>query len=153
MKQLGLGIIIAIGLTLPALGQEAVFPEEGVYILNPAKSTFRGPATKNQILYVGKEANSVIGFFPDGKSYSVSFPNSRGVSDGQPHPANGLDFDAQANTRIDPYTTKAVRTKNGKEITTLVTIYNPDSKTMTVSVNGTNPAGTAYSHVMVFEKQ
>jgi hypothetical protein len=64
-----------------------------------------------------------------------------------------MDFDAQANTRIDPYTTKAVRTKNGKEVTTLVTIYNPDSKTMTVSVNGTNPAGAAYNHVMVFEKQ
>jgi hypothetical protein len=55
MKQIGLGIIVALGLTLPAFGQEAVYPEEGVYILNPAKSTFRGPATKNQILYVGKE--------------------------------------------------------------------------------------------------
>jgi hypothetical protein len=43
MKRLGLGVIIALGLTLPALGQEAVDPEGGVYVLNPAKSTFRGP--------------------------------------------------------------------------------------------------------------
>jgi hypothetical protein len=152
MKQLGLGIVVAIGLTLPAFGQEAVFPEEGVYILNPVKSTFRGPAIKNQVLYVGKEANSVVGFDANGKPYSVSFPNTRGASDGQSHPANGLDFDAQANTRIDPYTTRAVRTKDGKMVSALVTIYNPDSKTMTVSTSGTGPAG-AYSHVLVFEKQ
>src|SRR5215469_356541 len=44
-----LGIIIASGLTLPAFGQEGIKSmPEGVYQLNYAKSTIRGPIAKSQ---------------------------------------------------------------------------------------------------------
>jgi hypothetical protein len=44
MKQLGLGIIVALGLTLPAFGQERepIRLSDGIYVLNMAKSIVRG---------------------------------------------------------------------------------------------------------------
>jgi hypothetical protein len=59
--QLCLGVVIAAGLTFPAFGQQAVYPEEGAYVLNPAKSTFRGPGVNTQVLYVGKEITTAVG--------------------------------------------------------------------------------------------
>jgi hypothetical protein len=151
MKQIGLGIIVAIGLTLPAFGQQPVNPEEGVYVLNPAESTFRGPAIKAQMLYVGKETYTAVGFLANGTSFSATFP---GITDGTPHPISGLaNVDAQTAAQLDPYTVKTVRTKDGKVVQTLIGIYNPDSKTITVTTIGTSPAGAAYSHVWIFEKQ
>jgi hypothetical protein len=150
MKRSGLGIIVALGLTLPAFGQEAV-NSEGVYVLNPAKSTFRGPALRTQAFYAGKETYTVIGFFPNGTPFSTTFPSS---TDGNSHPISGSDaVDAQTATQLDPYTVKTVRTKGGKVIQTLIAIYNPDAKTMTVTLIGTTPAGVAYNNVLLFEKQ
>jgi hypothetical protein len=151
MKQLGLGIIVAVGLTLPAFAQEAVSPEKGVYVLNPAKSTFRGPGSKNQVLYVGKETTTVVGFLANGKPFTAVFPN--GSVDGQSHPApDAIAFDAQTSTRIDPYTVRTVR----KAVQTLIGIYNPDAKALTVTAIGTATIGSAqqsFAHVWVFEKQ
>jgi hypothetical protein len=152
MKQFCLGIIVALGLTLPALGQQAFNAPEGIYVLNAAKSTFRGPASKNQVINVEKETVTAIGFGPDGKPFSITFPNAGNTADGQSRPAAGIAFDAQTTTQLDPYTTKAVRTKDGKVIQTLIGIYNPDSKTITVTAIGTTPNGSI-NHVLVFEKQ
>jgi hypothetical protein len=152
MKQLGLGIIVAIGLTLPALGWEPFPLPEGAYVLNPAKSTFRGPGIRTQAFYVGKEATyTVTGFLANGTAFSVAFPSS---VDGNSHPISGSpNFDAQTATQLDPYTVKTVRTKGGKEVQSLIGIYNPDAKTMTLTVIGATPAGVAYNNVLVFEKQ
>jgi hypothetical protein len=73
MKQFCLGIIVAIDLTLPAFGQQAVNPEEGIYVLNPGKSTFRGPAVKTQTINIGKETTTAVGFLADGKPFSDTF--------------------------------------------------------------------------------
>jgi hypothetical protein len=56
MKQFCLGTIVAIGLTLPAFGQQTVNPE-GIYQLNFAKSTINGPplVIKTETAYIGKE--------------------------------------------------------------------------------------------------
>jgi hypothetical protein len=152
MKQLGLGIIVAIGLTLPAFGQQAVNPEEGVYVLNPAKSTFRGPALKAQMLYVGKDTSTVVGFDANGKPFTpIAWGNT---VDGQPHPLTGFPaIDTHTSTQLDPYTVKSVRTKDGKVVQTLIAIYNPDGKTITVTVIGTTPDGVAYNNVLFNEKQ
>jgi hypothetical protein len=127
MKQLGLGVIVAIGLTLPAFGQQAVNPEEGVYVLNPAKSPFwGGPAIKAQTVYVGKDTNTMVGFDANGKPLTVAWSS---IVDGQPHPMTGLPaVDAHTNTQLDPYTVKGVRTKAGKVVQTLIAIYNPTPK-------------------------
>jgi hypothetical protein len=150
MKQFYLGIIVAIGLTLPVFGQEAVNPEEGVYVLSPAKSTFRGPAIKTQVLYIGKETYGVVGFL-NGKLFSGAFPN---ILDGKSHPPPGeTNFDAQTSTQLDPYTVKTVRTKGGRVTQTLIGIYNPDAKTLTVTSIGINQSGVAFNNVLFFERQ
>jgi hypothetical protein len=154
MKQFCLGVIVAIGLTLPAFGQQAVNPEEGVYVLNAAKSTFRGPAIKTQTINTGNETTTAVGFLADGKPFSDTFPNPNNTADGQSRPATGSsNFDAQTSTRLDPYTVKAVRTKDGKVTQTLIGIYNQDGKTLTVTSIGITPAGVAFNHVLVFDKQ
>jgi len=152
MSRLILACALAGILAVPAFGQQAVNAEEGVYVLNPTKSTFRGPGARNQNINVEKETITVIGFGPDGKPFIFSFPNADSTADGQPHPAKGLGFDATTSTRLNPYTTKAVRTKDGKVLQTLIAIYNPDGKTLTVTVIGTNSFGQI-NHVLVFEKQ
>jgi hypothetical protein len=38
-------------------------------------------------------------------------------------------------------------------VQSLIGIYNPDAKTMTLTVIGATPAGVAYNNVLVFEKQ
>jgi hypothetical protein len=154
MRQLGLGIIVAIGLTLPALGQEAVDPEEGTYVFNPAKSSIRGPVSKAEILNVGKQTNTAVGFDADGKSYSGSFPNAGNTADGQSRSVPGNPFfDSVTTTRVDQYTIKTVRTKDGKVVSILTRMWNPSTKTLTTTAIGTNAAGQSYSHVLVYEKQ
>jgi hypothetical protein len=154
MKQFCLGVVIAAGLTLPAFGQQVVNTEEGIYVLNPAKSTFRGPGARTQAIKVGKETVTATGFFLNGEPFTATFPNADNTADGQSRPAPGAGgFDAVTSTRIDPYTVKAVRTKEGKVVAALTSIYNPDAKTLTVTAIGTAPNGQSFAHVWVFEKQ
>jgi hypothetical protein len=87
-------------LTLTAFGQQVIYAEEGIYVLNPAKSTLRGPEFKTQVLYNGKETITVVGF--ERKPFTAVFPNERSSEDGQPRPVTGGAFDAQAVTRLDP---------------------------------------------------
>jgi hypothetical protein len=155
MKQLGLGIIVAVGLTLPAFAQEAVSPQEGVYVLNPAKSTFRGPPSKNQVLYVGKETTTAVGFLANGKPFTAVLPN--GPVDGQSHPApDAIAFDAQTSTRIESVHCQDCSHQRWEGGSNAIGIYNPDAKALTVAAIGTATIGSArqsFAHVWVFEKQ
>jgi hypothetical protein len=80
MKQLGLGIIVAVGLTLPAFGQQAL--PEGIYQLNFAKSTIHGPTAKSQTLSRMGDTVTVVGFDANGKPYTVVFPSIARVRNG-----------------------------------------------------------------------
>jgi hypothetical protein len=76
------------------------------------------------------------------------------AADGISHPISGsANVDAQTATQLDPYTVKTVRTKGGKVVQTLISIYNPDGKTITVTAIGTTPAGVAFNNVLFFDKQ
>jgi hypothetical protein len=148
MSRIILACALAGILGAPAFGQQApVDPEEGIYQLNVAKSTLRGPIPKSQTLYMGKETYTVIGFSANGRPFSIVYPIIN--TEGQSRPVTGSPaYDTQSVTRLDPYTIKTVRTKDGKVIQTLISIYNPDAKTITVSA-----IGAVISAVMVFEKQ
>jgi hypothetical protein len=148
MKQLGLGIIVALGLTLPAIGQQAVNPE-GIYQLNLAKSTIRGPASKGQILNYTANEFTGAGFDADGKPGVGTVTM---IVDGKPHPVTGAPYDMATYTQIDPYTISINRTKAGKVVETGVRIVNPDAKALWVTLIGTTPTGQSYSHVLVYEK-
>jgi hypothetical protein len=151
MKQFGLSIIVAIGLTLPAFGQEMVKPE-GIYVLNVAKSINRGPANKSATISFTADGFTGVGFGPDGKPWTV---NATVIADGKPHAATtgeGL-LDMSTYTQIDPYTLSISRTRNGKVFETGVRVVSPDGKTMWLTATGTTPNGEAYSRLSVFEKQ
>jgi hypothetical protein len=51
MKQLGLGIIVATGLTLPAFGQEVFNPPHGGYVLNSIDNNSRTEISKKSDPY------------------------------------------------------------------------------------------------------
>jgi hypothetical protein len=71
--KLCLGVVIAAGLTLPAFGEEAV-KASGIYQLNLAKSTIRGPIGKSQTLNYAEDAIAATGFDFNGKPYAAVFP-------------------------------------------------------------------------------
>jgi hypothetical protein len=150
MKRSCLGIIVAIGLMLPAFGQEAVNPD-GIWQLNLAKSTIRGPTVKSQTTSYSGDGFTATGFSIAGQPYTITAPI---IADGKSHPFTGSpNFDAVTYTQLDPYTISVSRTKAGKVVETGTRIVNPDGKTIWLTATGTNAAGQSYSHVMVFEKQ
>jgi hypothetical protein len=148
MKQFCLGVIVALGLTLPAFGWEAVNPPDGIYQLNYAKSTIHGPIPKSQSFNLVGDKATLIGFAPNGNPITVILPH---IIDGKPHPVTGAGaFDAEAETQLDPYTTSLSRTKEGKLVQTGYIMFNPQTNTMTLSLNAANGPN---SYVLVFEKQ
>jgi hypothetical protein len=148
MKQFCVGIIFAIGLTLPAFGQE-VFKPEGTYQLNFAKSAIHGPfAIKSQTLNYAQDTVTVTGFDLNDKPFTVVFPRS---FDGTPHPITGSPaYDTQSDTQINPYTVRLNRTKGGKLVQTGIAINNPTTNTMTLALAA---ADGSSSYVLVYEKQ
>jgi hypothetical protein len=144
-----ISIVVAafFGLTFQALGQSVDRPE-GVYALNYAKSMIQGPAAKSQTLNFEGDAITAIGFGANDKPYSIVFPN---IMDGKPHPIIGTPaFDSETLTPINPYTNTISRTKDEKVVQTGVALFNPQTKTLTLTlVNATN----GNSSVVVFEKQ
>jgi hypothetical protein len=113
MKRLGLGIIVALGLTLPAFGQ-GVDPLIGVWKLNFEKSTFTIPLFKSLTLTItGEGQNRTLtaeGVTVNSQSFTVVYQH---VYDGQPHPTTGTpDFDSSTYARIGN-TINFIRFKNG----------------------------------------
>jgi hypothetical protein len=127
MKQLGLGIIVAIGLTLPAIAQETerVQLAEGIYMLNVAKSTvLRGALSPAQFVKIEKDKSTVIGWNGAGDVINFTLPNT--PIDGKPRPITGsLIWDSTVVTQLDPFTFSEVRSKDGKPVTTIFTMISP----------------------------
>jgi hypothetical protein len=87
-------------------------PEEGIYQLNFAKSTIRGPAPKTQTISIGKETFTAVGFDINSKPYTNVFPTAANNPDGVSRPVTGSPiYDASVATRIDPYTVSFRRTR------------------------------------------
>ena len=147
MKQLGLGIIVAIGLTLPAFGQEVFNPPDGNYVLNFAKSTTPSVRlVKSQTLTVTGNSFSATGLDASDKPYTYVF---QWIMDGKSRPVTGSPvWDDDAYTQLNPYTVSVTRAKDGKTVQTGISIYNPETKTITFAATDANR-----SYVLVYEKQ
>jgi hypothetical protein len=83
MKQFCLGIIVAIGLTLPAIAQETERAQlaEGIYQLNVAKSTvLRGILPPAQFVKIEKDKSTVVGWNGAGEviNFTLPFPPQTG---------------------------------------------------------------------------
>jgi hypothetical protein len=150
MKQLGLGIIVAVGLTLPAIAQETERAQlaEGIYVLNVAKSTaLRGILPPAQFVKVEKDKSTVVGWNAAGEviNFTLPFP----PPDGKPRPITGSSvWDTIVTTQLDPFTFSEVRSKDGKPVTTTFTMINPKGNMFMTTL-----VGRINSILFVYEKQ
>jgi hypothetical protein len=114
-KKLGQGIIVAIGLTLPAFGQ-GVDPLLGTWKMNVEKSTSTGTLVKSAVNTYAKDGENIIntieGIDAQGKPYKTTLQH---IYDGMPHPSTGPYYDATAYTRIDN-TINLIRFRQGKAV-------------------------------------
>jgi hypothetical protein len=153
MKQLALGIIVAIGLTLPAFGQ-GVDPLVGTWKLNVEKSTYVGPpAPKSQTnTFTGEGQNfidTVEGVTAQGQAYKIVF---RHIYDGMPHPTTGIPtYDSTIYTRIGN-TINAVRFRTGKPVEVGQLVIVP-GKTLTNTAEGIDENNQPYHYLQIYDRQ
>jgi hypothetical protein len=152
MKQLGLGIIVAIGLTLPALGQ-GVDPYIGTWKMNLEKSTSTDPLPKNKtITFTGEGQNllaTVEGTDAQGKPYKHIVSH---IYDGQHHPVTGNPlYDTSAFTRVGN-TINRTTFRNGKPVIVGQGVVVP-GKTYTVTQEGIDLNNQPFRDVAVFDRQ
>jgi hypothetical protein len=62
MKQFCLGVVVAVGLTLPAKAAEPVKLPDGIYVLDMAKSVIHGAGPIAEIVKIEKGKSTVVGF-------------------------------------------------------------------------------------------
>ncbi len=146
MKQLCLGIIVAVGLTLPAFGQ-GVDPLVGSWKLNVEKSTFiNTPPPKSLITTWTGEGQNFIntteGVDAQGQPIKIVYQH---VYDGQPHPTTGSPV-------FDGNTLNAVRFKNGKPVLVGQGAVVP-GKTYTFTQEGIDLNNRLFHSVLVFDRQ
>jgi hypothetical protein len=154
MKQLGLGIIVAIGLTLPVFGQ-GVDPWVGKWKLNVEKSMAAGsiPLDRSITLTVTGDGrtftNNAEGVDAQGQAYKIVF---RHIYDGMPHPTTGNpNYDSTTYTRIGN-TINAIRFRQGKPVEVGQGVIVP-GKTYTFTQEGVNVNNEPYHTVLVFDRQ
>jgi hypothetical protein len=153
MKRLGLGITVAIGLTLPVFGQ-GVDPWVGTWKLNVEKSTAAGiPLDRSITLTVTGEGrtftNNAEGVDAQGQAYKIVF---RHIYDGMPHPTTGNpNYDSTTYTRIGN-TINTIRFRQGKPVEVGQGVIVP-GKTYTFTQEGINVNNQSYHAVLVFDRQ
>jgi hypothetical protein len=153
MKRFCLGIIVAVGLTLPAFGQE-VDPLIGTWKLNLEKSTANYPLPKNSPSFtVVKDGDHMVstveGVDDQGRVSRFVLPH---IYDGMPHPVTANpNFDSVAFTRIGN-TLNQVRFRQGKAIEISQVIIVP-GKTFTSTAEGIATNGFSYHYVYVWDRQ
>jgi hypothetical protein len=115
MKRLGLGIIVAIGFTLPAFGQ-GVDPLIGTWKLNYEKSTRSGFRSLTLTFTAAEGRN--LSAVADGVDSQCNQVHGTLIHtyDGMPHPTAGNpDADSTSYTRLED-TINVVRFKQGKVV-------------------------------------
>ncbi len=155
MKQLCLGIIVAVGLTLPAFGQSAN-SLLGTWTLNVAKSTFYGPAQRSGITTYAPDAQGVVknsgeGVDAQGQAFKYTFTH---IYDGKPRPVTGItQFNEATYNRLNANTVNFIRSKDGKAVSMGSLVVSDDGKSHTVTVIFINADGQLVRGVTVWEKQ
>jgi hypothetical protein len=152
MGKLCLGIIVAIGLTLPAFGQDAD-PLIGKWKLNVEKSTTTGQFAKLTVNTYARDGQNIIntieGIDAQDKPFKVVLQH---IYDGMPHPSTGTPaYDATAYTRIGN-TINLVRFKQGKAVEVGQGVIVP-GKTLTFTDEGIAANGQPYHFVVVYDRQ
>jgi ABC-type transport system substrate-binding protein len=134
----------------------AADPAAGTWKLDVAKSKFStGPAPKSATITYEETA--------DGIKRSGETINADGTKtaftytakyDGKDYPVSGSDvFDTISIKKINDHTVVSTLKKSGKIVSTSRRVVSKDSKTMTLTLNGTNAKGEKIHNVQVYDKQ
>lgn len=131
-------------------------PQVGTWKLNVAKSKFSpGPvptAATTMIEAVGAGTKVVVDqTLADGALRHWEFTTNY---DGKDSPVTGSpDTDMVARKLVDPNTVETITKKDGKVMTTQLSVVSKDGLTRTVTTKGVNAKGEKMNNVSVYEKQ
>jgi ketosteroid isomerase-like protein len=160
-RRIGLILFVAtllgLAITFPQSVSAQSNPWIGTWNTNLAKSTYSpGPPPRSNILT----------FQPEGQGHRVTVEtiNAQGSpakfvlvrphEDGKPYPVTGVaGFDAEAIKAVNDSTYWIIRTKDGKIVSTIVSVMSADRKSFTDTFAGVNPNGQPFYNVLVREKQ
>ena len=150
--------LLGLAITAPqAAFAQSINPWIGTWNTNLAKSTYSpGPPPRSQILTIQAEGQ--------GHRLTVETINAEGNpvklvlvrphEDGKPYPVMGVAaFDAEAFKTVNDSTVWMIRTKDGKIVSTVVSLMSADGKSYTDTITGVNQNGQPFYIVAVREKQ
>ena len=145
------------GLTLSVA--HATSPDDpvlGTWKLNVEKSKFvPGPGWQSQIrVYQLTPAGVLVtwtGLDAKGDTMQVRYTYKY---DGRDYPMTGSrSYDTLNAVRVDARTVKSEEKRSGKTVGIAVRTVSPDGKVLTITDQGTNRKGQAFSQVLIFDRQ
>jgi hypothetical protein len=131
-------------------------PVLGTWKLNLEKSKFvPGPGWQSQIrVYQISPAGVSVtwtGLDAKGEKMQVSYTYKY---DGRDYPMAGSgSYDTLNAVRVGALTVKSEEKRSGKTVGIAMRTVSPDGKTLTITDEGTNRKGQAFSQVLVFDRQ
>jgi hypothetical protein len=166
MKRLLVIAFIALALPCLAFGQaqtptkpptaQAPDPMVGTWELNLAKSTFTSGAPP-------KSSTRTFEAVPNGYRFVNRGVDAAGKPvlsqwtayfDGKDYPLTGSpDSDTISIKRIDGFTGESIQKKAGKVVYRNRRVISPDGKVFTLTVEGTDTQGKAFTNVLVFDRR
>jgi hypothetical protein len=150
-----LGSVFALALSV-ARPTSPDDPVLGTWKLNVEKSKFvPGPGWQSQIrVYQISPAGILVtwtGLDAKGEKMQVSYTYKY---DGRDYPmAGSRSYDTLNAVRVDARTVKSEEKRSGKTVGIAVRTVSPDGKILTITDEGTNRKGQAFSQVLVFDRQ
>jgi len=147
--------ILFLALTTAGLVSPQSDPFVGTWKLDVAKSKFDpGPAPQSQTrTWDASGKVSVEGINAAGKPMSYGYPI---MNDGKDYPPMGAipnKADTISTKKINPNTIEANFMRGGKHAESTKFEVSKDGKMLTIDAKGTNPDGSAFHNVTVWEKQ
>jgi len=156
MKRM-LKVVAILFFTLTAAGMVLAQgdPFVGTWKLDVAKSKYDpGPAPKSQTrTWDASGKVTVEGINAAGKPVTYGYPI---MNDGKDYPTTGSvpnGADMISSKKINPNTVEVNFKRGGKGAETTKFTVSKDGKMLTISAKGTNPDGSAFNNVTVWEKQ
>jgi len=147
--------ILFLTLTAAGLVSAQSDPFVGTWKLDVAKSKFDpGPAPQSQTrTWDASGKVSVEGINAAGKPMSYGYPIMKDGKDYPPMGAIPNKADTISTKKIDSNTIEANFMRGGKHAESTKFEVSKDGKMLTINAKGTNPDGSAFNNVTVWEKQ
>jgi len=153
LMTLGAMLVLAVSSTrLSAV--EPANPELGTWDFNPTKSTSTRRLAKSAMRTYERKGDAIK---MTGEVVSQEGVRSEiGYTaryDGRDYPITGSADYTIAFTRTGPLSVEGIQKSGGKVVNTFTRVISGDGKLLTLTIQGTNPKGEPFKHVLVFEKR